>query len=89
MQYTKNQIERLISKYETLLETVDDYIREKYPNTRRGDSRIRGNEIQEYVNTACHCHPEYEWEYRGSVEDFSEWINSKGDVYKTTYYSIN
>ena len=56
MQYTKNQINRLINKYETLLECVDDYITAKYPNTRRGDSRIKYGRIEEYVNTACHCH---------------------------------
>lgn len=89
MLYTKNQIKRLIDQYEILLEYVGNYIQEKYPKGRRGDCRIEYGRIEEYVNTSCHCHPEYQWEDRGSVEEFSEWINSEGNKYKTTHYTIN
>ncbi len=88
MQYTKNQIERLIDKYDKMLELVDYYLIDKYPKERRGETRIKYGRIEEYVNFSCHCHPEYDWSDRGSVEDFIEWISTK-DGYKTKYYTVN
>jgi hypothetical protein len=69
MLYTKNQINKIIDNHERLLEIVDNYVCEKYPK---------------YVNTSCHCHPEYQWEDRGTVEDFCEWIKNKD--YTTKHY---
>lgn len=86
MQYSKNRILKLIDQYDTLLEHIDDYVRECFPDKRRGDVRIYYGYIEEYVNISCHCHPEYDWDDRGSVEDFIKWINTKGDKYKSKHY---
>lgn len=76
MLYTKNQINKILDNYENLMDLVSIYVSEKYPKERRGEVRIKWNVIEEYVNTSCHCHPEYEWSQRGPIEDFYEWVNT-------------
>jgi hypothetical protein len=86
MNFTKRGIERLLDKHERLLEIADDYVAAKYPNTRRGDIKFEYGGIYEYVNGSCHCHPEYEWQERGSVDDLYDWMKTKD--YTSKYYTV-
>ena len=33
--------------------------------------------IEGEVNTACHCHPEYEWQIISTAEQFAEWLDKR------------
>lgn len=71
---TIQKLERIAKQYEWLQERAWYYVRAKFPNQRSGEVRIEDGRIQEEINTACHCHPEYEWQDRGSLEDLAEWL---------------
>lgn len=81
MKLTKNRIQSVLQRYEQLLDLAENFARERRNGGRSG-SEIRinynYNEITWEVNTACHCHPEYERVSVGTVDEFIEWINKKG-----------
>lgn len=88
MNFTKRLIEKTLTDYENLVELADRYVEEAYPNTRRGAIKFEYGYVYEYVNTSCHCHPEMEWSQRGSVEDFSAWVQKKNLQLKPKYYTV-
>ena len=77
MNITSNRVGAIIKRHEELMSLVEYYIQETNSSGRRGDVRIYCDNIEEYVNTSCHCHPEYEWVDRGSVSTFCEWLNKR------------
>jgi hypothetical protein len=72
-----NDIENALTRHQELIDLAEEFVRFKDPTARRGNVRINGGLVEEYVNTVCHCHPEYEWIARGSVEEFSEWMSKR------------
>ena len=77
MKMTKNKIEAILRRHDELMEWVDSFISENNGSKYRDDSRISYNIIEEYVNTACGCHPEYEWIKVGTMDDFISWLEKK------------
>lgn len=73
---TKNKIEAIIRRNEELEELVNQFVKQHSKGSRWGDSRINNQLIEQYVNTACHCHPEYEWMEVASLSEFIEWIEN-------------
>lgn len=67
-------IQEILNSHEKLIDLARQFIDEKQPVRRTGDIRIENGWIEEYVNTACHCHPEYEWVERETIELFEEWL---------------
>jgi hypothetical protein len=72
MKMTPKRVDVILARYNELLayaqQAVDGY------EVRFDDS---GN-IEEYVNTACHCHPEYQWQHAMTKEKFLEFLKEKG-----------
>lgn len=77
---TPNKVQAVLRRTEELISLLDDYVREMFPNTRRGDVRIQNGMIEERVNTSCHCHPEYDWVDRSTVDAFYEWLDKRNSV---------
>jgi hypothetical protein len=77
MKLTPNKVSAILQRHEDLLSQVESFVREKHPNTRRGEIRINYGTIEENVNTACHCHPEYEWVERATVDEFTQWLGKQ------------
>lgn len=71
---SERKIERTIRDFEYITELATSFVRSQNNPGRSGPVRIDNGRIEEEINTACHCHPEYEWVDRGSVEDFSKWM---------------
>lgn len=69
--------ETIISSYYELIEKAGSFLNEIQPNRRTGDIRLKDGLIEEYVNTSCHCHPEYDWIGQASIESFDEWLSKK------------
>jgi hypothetical protein len=74
MKFSEKRIKAILSRHEQLVEYAWQYTRDKFPNARHGDVRFYNERVEEYVNTSCHCHPIYDWEDRGSLDDFIEWL---------------
>lgn len=74
MKLTPTKVHAILQRHENLIYEVEHFVREKHPNTRRGEVRISNGVIEENVNTACHCHPEYEWVERATVDEFTGWL---------------
>jgi len=77
MNITKNRVNTIINRYETLLQEVEYFINQQNQDWRSGKIRIDNGNIEEYINTACNCHPEYEWVHRSTIDSFIEWNESK------------
>lgn len=81
MKLTENRIRAILQRNHQLLDLAKDFAREKKDGGRGGsDIQIEyyNNEITWEVNTACHCHPEYERIVIGTVDEFIKWLNKKG-----------
>ena len=80
MKYTLETINNIISEFEKLSILANQYINrdDKYNNSK---TRINYDTmtIEERVNTACNCHPEYNWEYVDSIENMIEWTNNNNN----------
>lgn len=68
------KLERMARHQEELQELAYRYVRNKFKEGRSGDVRVEDGRIEEELNTACHCHPEYSWTYRGDLEDLANWL---------------
>lgn len=77
MNITSKRVSAIIQRYEGLNNLACDFARYKEPNGRHGEVRIDSNGIDENINTSCHCHPEYEWVHRGTIEEFKEWLDTQ------------
>jgi hypothetical protein len=80
MNITPKRIEAIINRYHNLLDLVRTFVRETNPY-QYGPYRFDevGN-IECEVNTACHCHPEYEWRVIKTKDEFSEWLNKQQQI---------
>jgi len=68
------QYSELRKQYSELRSLAEEFARSKdHTNNIRFDEY--GN-IEEYVNTACNCHPEYYWEEFATFEEFGEWLDN-------------
>jgi hypothetical protein len=77
MKLTANKVNAILQRHENLVYEVERFVQQKHPNTRRGEVRISNGVIEEHVNTACHCHPEYEWVERATLDEFTEWLDKQ------------
>lgn len=77
MKLTSKRAAVIINRYEKLEELAHQFSREKHPNGRHGPIRISNEGIEEEINTACHCHPEYEWINVASLQEFGEWLDKQ------------
>jgi hypothetical protein len=68
------KLERMARQQEELEELACRYVHNKFTEGRSGDVRVKDGRIEEELNTACHCHPEYRWTDRGSLEDLANWL---------------
>lgn len=64
-----------IQRYNELVDLGEEFDRFKRPSARRGPIRFSNDRVETEINTACHCHPEYEWVGVGSLEEFGEWLD--------------
>ena len=65
----------ILSRYQELNNLADQFACEKRKGMRKGPVRFADDgAIEMEVNTACHCHPEYEWVTVATAEEFSEWM---------------
>ena len=77
MKLNAKRIDTILRRHDQLQDLAHSFVREKdYPG-RTGEVRIDSEGISENVNTACNCHPEYEWVARASLEEFAKWAESK------------
>jgi hypothetical protein len=79
MKYTKNKVEAILRRNYELMDNVDSFIRSKTPRNERYhvDCKIENDKIMKRVNTACHCHPEYEWVEVGTTDEFVQWLTNQ------------
>jgi len=77
MNITKNKVNVIINRYETLLQEIEWFVRKDNSAVRHGEIRIDNGNIEEYINTSCHCHPKYEWSHIATIGEFLEWNESK------------
>ena len=76
MNITPKRATAIVNRFEELKNIAKDFVRSKNQNGRLGDVHISYDlSIEEYVNTACHCHPECKWVKKGTGEEFCEWLN--------------
>ena len=75
MKMTPSRMATILRRADQLNDLARDFARDIEPNGRHGEVRVTDNgQVEEHINTACHCHPEYEWVERGTVEQFTEWL---------------
>lgn len=78
MKITQKRFEAILQRYSELESLAQQFANEKRQGMRRGPIRFNDSGgIEMEVNTACHCHPEYEWTDIATKEDFCEWLDSR------------
>ena len=70
MNITSKRMEAIIRRHDDLTTLAREFVDSQKNEGRRGRLQISDSGISEYVNTACHCHPEYDWIDRCTLEDF-------------------
>lgn len=78
MKMTSKRAMTTITRYHQLKDMADTFMKEKKHGSYWHDVRLDewGN-IEEWVNTACNCHPEYEWAQCATAQEFGEWLDKK------------
>lgn len=75
MKITARRLESILRRYDQLNDLALQFAKEVEPYGQFRTIRIESNgQVEEEVNTACNCHPEYEWVPRGTPEQFSAWL---------------
>lgn len=78
MKVTSTEAKEIVSKYTELKALVEQFASSKSGSGRCNEVRIDDNgDIEEYVNTACNCHPEYTWEPLATAQEFNEWLDAQ------------
>jgi len=72
MKMTPKRVDTILTRYNELLDCAKQAV--SGYEVRFDDD---GN-IEEYVNTSCHCHPTMQWQQVMSKEKFLEYIQQKG-----------
>ncbi len=70
MKYTHENITELIENYSKLQEQVYKF----EPGAR---INYETSTVQREENTACNCHPEYEWTDCATIQEFVEWCEKQ------------
>ncbi len=68
---TSTQAKAILEQYRELHDLAESFT---------GKWNLRFDEygnIEDEVNTACHCHPEYEWQVIKTAEEFAEWLDKR------------
>ena len=69
--------EELVDSFYELTDLAGEYVRKHHPYNH-GEIRINEyGSIESYENTACHCHPEYEWVHVANQPEFLAWLKKK------------
>lgn len=71
MQMTSKKAAVILSRFNELKNLAEQFT---------GHWNIRFDEmgnIEREVNTACHCHPEYEWQVDKTAAEFGEWLDKR------------
>ena len=78
MKMTSKRAATTISRYFDLKCKAEEFMKERKGSHYYHDIRFDevGN-IEEWVNTACNCHPEYSWEHAAYANEFGEWLDKK------------
>ena len=69
--------EELVDAFYELTELAEQFVKSRHPTN---DDEVRINEygsIETWSNTACHCHPEYEWVHVAGQPEFLAWLKKK------------
>lgn len=74
---TSKRVDAILKRYDDLDTLARYFAEERRQGGRSGEVRVSSSGVDEHVNTACHCHPEYEWVERGSLEEFKAWIDKR------------
>jgi hypothetical protein len=77
MKITIKRAQAILSRYEQLKDEAKRFADEKRQGMRKGPIRFDDELIEMEVNTACHCHPEYEWVPIGSLMELCEWLDKQ------------
>jgi len=81
MKYTHENITELLTNYGELTEQVKRYVNREYDPKFYNQTPARINfethTIEQEVNTACNCHPEYEWQEVSGFQEFLEWYEKQ------------
>lgn len=65
-------------RFKVILERYHELVTlaEHFTNRRSIRFDYDGN-IEDEINTSCHCHPEYEWRTIKTKEEFAEWLDKQ------------
>lgn len=78
MKVTSTEAKEIISNYAELMSLAEKFAGSKSKSGRYHEIRIdETGGIDEYVNTACNCHPEYTWEPFATAEEFGQWLDTQ------------
>lgn len=77
MKITLPRAQTILNRYEQLKDLAERFADEKRKGMRQGPIRFDGELIEMEVNTACHCHPEYEWIPVGNLIELCEWADKQ------------
>ena len=88
MKYTHESITEILKNYSELQEQVAAFVNKGYDPKSYSWSRARLNHenftVEREENTACNCHPEYEWVTYSTIESFLEWYETQQVVKNST-----
>ena len=77
MKYTNENIMELLKNYNELQKQVSAFVNNGHDKKLYSWDPARINHdnytIERKTNTACNCHPEYEWETFSTIDLFLEW----------------
>ena len=78
MKITRKRLEAILRQKDEIENLAQQFAYEKRQGMRTGPIRFDDNgNIEMEVNTACHCHPEYEWTDIATKEEFCEWLDKQ------------
>lgn len=79
MKMTPIKIETILRRYNDLVDSANTFVNEKNNGFGCGTIRFDDNgNIENEINTSCHCHPEYKWVVAATKEEFSGWLTKHG-----------
>jgi hypothetical protein len=81
MKFNLKNIKKLLTNMNELHGLAQKFVNDGLNPERYGwePARINYDDfcIDHKVNTACNCHPEYEWQTFASIEQFVEWLDKQ------------
>lgn len=85
MKYTHEIANELLKNLQELDALASEFVKDitKYGGAPTRINSENGN-IEHEINTACNCHPEYNWEVVANFESFIDWVIEKQTQTKNT-----